>query len=301
MRLSCCKHLLPPGKLVTACLLLTAAIALSANAQERWFQIEVSVFSNESLADRAEEMWQAEQRQLDYPDNMRRLQTLLDVLFVDSLLPAPNNSNDSSSLELTPEQILLEQVQAVGPPPPSNGDGFTFIDFARDSFLQLPDRESDFQQTNRALERSADHRLLFHGLWRQPVENTADAVPVFVSGGQQFGEFAELQGSLTIRFNDNRDRVVIDANLWLTEFSTLPLDNADWNLPRAPLGFMPIRFQADAELNDATWHPIQVYHMQQSREMRSNEFHYLDHPALGLVVTVFPYEVPAMIQPETSF
>jgi hypothetical protein len=34
--------------------------------------------------------------------------------------------------------------------------------------------------------------------------------------------------------------------------------------------------------------------------MRSNEFHYLDHPALGLVVTVFPYDVPEEIVPEET-
>jgi hypothetical protein len=32
--------------------------------------------------------------------------------------------------------------------------------------------------------------------------------------------------------------------------------------------------------------------MQDSRAMRSNEFHYLDHPAIGVLVQVFPYEPP---------
>jgi hypothetical protein len=32
--------------------------------------------------------------------------------------------------------------------------------------------------------------------------------------------------------------------------------------------------------------------------MRSNEFHYMDHPALGIVVQVEPYEVPDLPEPE---
>jgi hypothetical protein len=28
--------------------------------------------------------------------------------------------------------------------------------------------------------------------------------------------------------------------------------------------------------------------------MRSNEFHYLDHPALGIVIMVEPYQVPKL-------
>ena len=34
--------------------------------------------------------------------------------------------------------------------------------------------------------------------------------------------------------------------------------------------------------------------MQQDRDMRSNEFHYLDHPALGVVILVKPYEKPPL-------
>jgi len=283
---------------------LVAALALllhfPATAQERWFQIEVSVFSNESLADRAEEMWLPERQELVFPARMQRLQTLFDLLFVDSLLPEIDVA-DLLTAEPSPEQLLAEQIAAVGPPPQTSGTGFRFIDFARDSFLQLPNTESDFQQTNRALERSADHRLLFHGLWRQPVENTPGATPIYVSGGQNYGEQPELQGSITIRFNDNRDRVVIDADLWLTEFSTLPLENVEWRLPDVPAGFRSALSSIDDGTNNETWHPVQVYHMQQSREMRSNEFHYVDHPALGLVITVFPYEVPPLIQPDPAF
>lgn len=277
-------------------LLLPGSVVL---AQERWFQIEVSVFSNESYADRAEEVWQAANQELAYPGNMRKLQSLLDFLFIDSLLPDTGFAVSLERPEPTPEQILAQQIAQFGPEPATTGSGFTFIDFERDSFLQLPNSESDFQQTNRALERSPDHRLLFHGLWRQPVENTADAVPVFVSGGQLFGEHPELQGSITIRFNDNRDRVVIDTNLWLTEFSTLPLENSEWELPAIPGDYLPARMQVEDALNNSTWHPIQVYLMQQSREMRSTEFHYLDHPALGVVIEVNPYEVPPLLlQPE---
>ena len=275
--------------------------ALPAAGQERWFQIEVSIFSNESLADRAEEVWLREGAELTFPDGMRRLQSLLDYLFVDSLLPADESAGTDLGQVPDPLEFLAAQLAAYGPKPASSGDGFRFVDFQRDSFLQLPTSFSDFQQTNRALERSPDHRLLFHGLWRQPVENTANATPIFVSGGEIFGDHPELQGSITIRFNDNRDRVVIDANLWLTEFSTVPLQTASWQLPLPPASFLTLQEQLNRDTNNVTWHPIQVYHMQQSREMRSTEFHYLDHPALGLVIEVNPYDVPPLASPDSEF
>lgn len=271
--------------------------SFAAQAQERWFQIEVSVFSNEALADRAEEQWQARANDLAFPSRMQRLQSLLDILLIDALLPAAeqdqqadDNGEELASFLAAQAEQRAADLRAVGPPPLSLEGGFKFFDFSRDSFLQLPSGLSDFQQTNRTLDRSPEHRLLFHGLWRQPVLNSNQAVPLFVRGGENFGDYDELQGSLTIRFNDNRDRVVIDADLWLTQFSTLPLENATWQLPVPPDAF------TSASLNPADdtqqYHPIAVYHMDQSRDMRSDEFHYLDHPALGIVIMVEPYELP---------
>ncbi len=279
-------------------LLLIVAVACPAIglSQERWFQIEVSIFSNESLSDRAEESWIPRERQLAYPDGMQRLRSLLDILTIDSLAPdASLNSDEENPGNLETNQdredrLRKERIAQVGPfiPDSARASEFKFFDFLRDSFLQLPPAQSDFQQTNRALDRSPDHRLLFHGLWRQPVENEADAIPIRVTGGQIFGQSHELEGSLVIRFNDNRDRVVIDADIWLTEYSTVPLSNSSWELPEPPEDFT----EPETSQTDQRFYPVQVYHMNQSREMRSTEFHYLDNPALGIVVMVEPYELP---------
>jgi hypothetical protein len=41
----------------------------------------------------------------------------------------------------------------------------------------------------------------------------------------------------------------------------------------------------------------QVYRLQQSRRMRSNEVHYLDHPLFGIIVQVTPY-ITAQVAPK---
>ena len=68
----------------------------------------------------------------------------------------------------------------------------------------------------------------------------------------------ELDGSITIRFNPSGDRVVLDSDLWFRQ----PGNNG------------------------------RLMSLKQSRDMRSNEFHYLDHPAVGIVVMVFSYDRP---------
>ena len=285
--------------------ILLLSLTSSALAQERWYQIEVSIFTNESSIDRSEEAWQAERIELTYPQNLRRLDLLSDLLHTENLtlanvslaIPEQLNRQELSAEEIQAE-IRAESIFAVGPSPASDGAGFKLFDFAREDFTQLPTSESDFQQTNRILTRSAEHRLLFHGLWRQAVVQTAQSQPVYIEVGLTYGEQNELQGSLTIHFNENEDRVVIDTNLWLTEFSIIENTGNLWTLPQRPLAMQNSQNSINTDLR---YNPIQIYKMDQSREMRSNEFHYLDHPALGIVIQVEPYELPAPHQSVVNF
>jgi hypothetical protein len=275
--------------------ILLAASPVIALPQERWFQIEISIFSNESPVDKSEELWQPARQQLAFPVKMRKLDNLIDILMLDSF----NSINQTgivdretvvASRELSPEQ-REKIILTTGPQNQTVNYEFRFFDFSRDDFLQLPPSSSDFQQTNQELERSPAHRLLFHGLWRQVVTNSALAEPIYVEGGLAYGAQHELQGSLTIRFNEGQDRIVVDANLWFSEFSVVENLTEKWELPNPP---EPISYFGDPETSnpDLIFHPTKVYHMQQTRDMRSREFHYLDHPALGLVISVEPYELP---------
>lgn len=311
---------LPLPLLVIAGLWSSASLS---QEDQRWFQIELSVFSNEREADRNEELLSAERTRLDYPARLNRLQTLIDLLMIPELLDSGSETSEDDSETLMTEdggtelstaevaaepsatEIRAEIIATTGPFPPDGGDTYSFPDFERDAFVQLPAEDSDFQQTNRALERSTEHRLLFHGLWRQPMPDPGNETPLLVLGGQQFGEHHELQGSLSLHFNSGRDRVVIDADLWLAEFVSFQAEESEWSLPEIPATTpllptaTPEPIETDVEgsptgESNTDFVVSRVYHMEQSRDMRSNEFHYLDHPAMGIVVTVFPYEVPPL-------
>ena len=297
-----------------------------AAAQERWFQIEVSVFSNESTADRLEENWQPNRTNLSFPEDLIRLGEVTDILLIDEFIPVTEEALDEPLSPLEPEplilaetesiateeELLLEALLAAAPAPRKPGKAFKFFDLDRDDYLQLPAAQSDFSQTNRTLDRSPDHRLLWHSVWRQAVLAEADAKPIYVAGGRRFDQRPELEGSLTIRFNDNADRVVIDTNLWLTEYaqsqSSFELEpnqpeQANWHLPLKlgeEFSSKEQRLEAAGELAAGSFDIARIYQMVQSRDMRSNEFHYLDHPAIGIVVMVNPYEVPPVTSPSTA-
>jgi hypothetical protein len=324
---------------VAICLISGGLTNLSA--QESWYKIELSIFSNENLADREQERWQADRNILDYPEDMTRLEELGDLLLIDSLLPAPLkletlerldtqmgeleaaaklNLSTSDETLLSKQELQAEAIRKVGPFPTQAGAPFEFLDFERDEYLRLPSKLSDFAQTNEALRRSPDHRLLFHAVWRQPVSFENEAKAILVEGGERYGNQSELLGNLTIRFNENADRIVLGADIWLTEFvvddgrnqpepltstaaqgERLPATLKQWQLPELPASITdgPLQILQNRLQTDKTLYHIQnVFHMLQDRAMRSNEFHYMDHPALGIVVQVEQYELPVLPEAE---
>ena len=227
---------------------------------------------------------------MSHPSNARKLTTLGDFLDYEQGSMETLMEDDSLSQEDIENIVREDQLKNIQPNVSIDSPDFKLIDFSRDDFVQLSPEDSDFQQTNRTLEREPGHRLLFHGLWRQAVQQKSNAVPVYIEGGLAYGDYHELQGSATIRFNESEDRVVIDAQLWLIEFSIIRNSELDWPLPEIPETLKP---QNSATSSALTYYANKVYSMNQSREMRSNEFHYLDHPALGVIILVKPYDVPS--------
>ena len=324
--------------------------ALGQRAEGDWYQVEVSIFSNESAADRREELFSPLGFDPIYPAPLRRLERMLDWLLLPEMrLPLPEdeaaedllNAEDTNKTDETrdrddsrnardsrnnrnnretadpeaierlrghPGESYAERMAAAaaefGPrlPPPAS-TVFRFPDPARRPYLQLPPAVSGFEETNRALQRDSDHRLLFHGLWRQPMFDIDEAPAVFVSGGLVYnadsGLHSELEGSLRLGFNAARDRILLAADVWLAEFASADEDDPDtgWYLPPRPAGMEDDRVDTGRGWlrrrgPDALYRPQVVYQLRQEREMRSGEFHYLDHPALGLVISVMPYELP---------
>jgi hypothetical protein len=269
---------------------LTMLCSAQAAGQDRWFQIEATVFTNESRFERDAEYWLPNQPELSFPGSIRRLATVQDKLLIGAFLTAEDNSQETAAAP-NEETLRSQRILSMGPEPERGADEFRLFDVLRDEYLDLPARLSDFSQTNRALERSPDHKLLFHGHWRQRVVSADEATSIYIEGSRRHDSLPILNGSLTIRFNDQKDRVVVDANLWLIEAAGDTERSAEWTLPEIPAA---VSDPTSGTTRSAKYPAAsyRVYPMQQSREMRSNEFHYLDHPALGLIIAVRPYDLP---------
>ena len=131
-------------------------------------------------------------------------------------------------------------------------------------------RRADLQLVEAAgrLKRSVGYRPLLHIAWRQPgyTRSEARAVHIHTDLPNRYRTSDELAVS---------PRLVIDGTLRLSRARYLHLD-ADLLHKRN----VPAHAPTDAS----------IFRLQDSRRMRSREVHYIDHPLVGLLVLVTPYE-----------
>ncbi|MGM0632432.1 MAG: CsiV family protein [Pseudomonadota bacterium] len=239
-------------------LALLSPPTLAQNQAGTWYQVEVSIFAQEG-DDVLEERWdlqreRAEQAGMGEHDGMtlRSREAFLSLSDWDLVSPNASGNSDASdaSDDEAPQRWLIEP-RALDPA------DINLPNFERDTFVRLPAEDQNFRQTNQALERSPDHRLLWHAAWRQPMERIGDTRFLRIEGGDDADGRPELDGGIRAYFSNDTTRVILDVELW----RTMRLDGEWQRLP-----------------------------MDLERAMVSNEFHYLDHPALGIVVEVFRYE-----------
>ena len=188
--------------------LAAASAGSSALAQsERWFTYELSIFSNESPADRLQEPPHLLAKSDLLATGSVTLTTLAELLAIDSALFTEAEQTGvagETSSSATEPAVSLPKL----PSPIDAASSFRFVDLQRDPDIALPASESDFQQTNRALERSPDYRLLYHAVWRAPLAEEGESTALSIDTGG-------LAGTVDLHFNARRDRIVLDTMLGL--------------------------------------------------------------------------------------
>lgn len=130
----------------------------------------------------------------------------------------------------------------------------------------------------RRLERSGQGRVLFHGRWLQAVPPREAAEPVLVTGGVGFDGVHELMGSAA---------VTVGRYLHF---------QVAFNYTAPELGAAPAVLAMNGDDGSQLVNPVLPARgymtMVQSRRMRSEELHYLDHPKLGVIVRIDPVAIP---------
>lgn len=337
---------------------LLAAIPAQAQNGDRWYQVELLVFSQEDGA--SAEEWEALPA-LAYPDVYRFLvypslvtarqerhpgKSQLDAIGRQLIQLEDPNAVPETGPE--PDGDVAAQTRAVGDPkapestegpPPAlvqeaPGEPEMAIQeqpLLPTPFIALPHQQRTLHGKSAYMQRTGRFRTLFHETWVQPVPAEADALPLIVDDSGVLQDWPRLQGSVKLYLSRY---LHIETNLWLnTSGDYLP---GAWRMPAAPLGpasliveepvttqyieepqpgiSMPVPAPPEAvdamdpnSIEPEESAPVYPWRhavlMRQSRRMRSNELHYLDHPLLGVVVQLTPLDkeqLAAMARAETA-
>ncbi len=275
--------------------------SLPASAQQYsydgnlWYEVEASIFSNEYPGGFSSEISRTDKLALRYLPRLRQLRPATEGLMIEfpQTLPAPAGQAGNAVAVMDQFQTNDETI----PWSPAVPEAFRLPNPDIEPWFSLDSRFRLFEDINEDLSSTSEHRLLWHKSWRQPVLPQGQVQALFVAGGQDFGAHRELEGSL--RIASNRNQILIDMNLWLNRFSNGPVVvSENLELPDLPMqdtessneiGTVETPASASPQGSQS---PIQVWQLEESRDLMAGEYYYLDHPALGVLVQIRPYVLP---------
>ncbi|WP_019530279.1 CsiV family protein [Dasania marina] len=270
---------------------------------QQWYQVEMLVFANNNPDAALGEQW-PEELGLKYPAAIINLQPPISAITTESPLPSLTGLQTAASADQA--QPSITPLKA---------------------FVTLPTEQHQLTEVARNVNGEYAFRPLFHQAWRQTIDERDESLSIVITGGAAFDNHFELEGSIKISVERY---LHIHTDLWLNRFISnvgdeqpnwplLPpipqsLDERDASqLPIAPPSLMtednglpaaieqapatdPLQganqflAQQLAYLQDNHYRVEKTIVMRQHRRMRSDELHYIDHPLMGVLIRITPYQ-----------
>lgn len=267
-----------PRTLLTLLAILMALPAPAPAQDETWYRVELVVFKQLDLANLASELW-------------------------------PEDPG-------TPD--LAEAVEPAAAPPPARPPLLPGLGTAPQPYRLLDRAATELKTVAGSLERAAHLEPVLHLAWRQPIGEREGARPVRVRGGQRYaftqvpeyefplraalpefdvlyaaprtGAMGEKAGAEVALIPEVDGTVLLTRSRYLHVYADLV-----FSLPEP----VALRRANPAPVADTGERQrLLRLRLRDHRRMRSEELHYLDHPAFGLLVWITPYEVPETEPPE---
>ena len=192
------------------------------------------------------------------------------------------------------------------------------VDLTKEAFYLLPANERQLNMQAQKLQRSPNFEVLFHNAWRQIITNKKASTAILIHGGQTFGQHQALEGSIRLSV---ATYLQLQTNLWFAQYDLNVGQEITQVWPEIPLRpnytatavhNFSLDSDVEAELEQAlasentqwgsnnfgeseatpeldNFITRQIILLEEEREMRSSEVHYIDHPVLNVIIQITPY------------
>lgn len=252
--------------------------------EESWFQVDVIVFARNTPA--SEEYWRLDA----YPEFPREYVQIVGH-------PDGDESTRDDGTDPDKEAQL-----------PENADRVDHHAAAFGAWQALDNDASHLIGAAQRLERSAAYRILYETSWHQPTRDQEQALPVYLEGGRELPlplpEVLPTEASPDNVADD--DAMAPERNL--PAGAPAP-DSMQTDTPATEVltepelrGTLRLSLSRFLHVEPNLWLSTdndqgERYHVAitQSRRMRSEETHYIDHPLFGLLVRITPWEHPEQV------
>jgi hypothetical protein len=181
----------------------------------------------------------------------------------------------------------------------------------KSSYIELASSAYQLTSEVKKISESKTQRVIFHTAWRQPGLDKHQALPVYfkreIPAAPVIEETANPEqdkelSSLEDIKNESRP-IILEGLLRVTLARYLHLEaELTYQDKRPEIVNSENPFSVlDTESERNKIDKQGVIHLKQHRRrIRSNELHYIDHPALGILIRITPYKSPEDIANELS-
>lgn len=187
------------------------------------------------------------------------------------------------------------------------------------SLQALPENAHLLHSELRRLQRRDDFQVLYSASWIQAVPDRQHPLPLLIQAGTKEQELFNLEGTIAITLGRYLHAAV---DLWLHDFADEPVDlpvpeselmsestepNADMQVAPDTLLITTLQEDSLQLFPESPLNPLpatvakpepaaQWMQLNESRRMRSDELHYLDHPKFGILIKIDPVEIPETLK-----
>jgi hypothetical protein len=260
-----------------------------------WYEVEVIIFLNKDTQGQESETW---------PENTAGTQY---TGVIDLALPGrvPTNA------QLPPVNMQAAATSQRQPDLRTNP-------YADGAYVLLGKKFMQLSDTASRLRSSGDYEVLLHLAWRQPTFSEDQALPVFVYDGmtEPFAaprpesnqdayaavgpQYPRLSGTLRLSVSrylhlETDLHLKLPVTVQETLQPTIPAQGESQGMSFGSFFGMseePTPIMIERKI-------VQDYRLYETRRMRSTEVHFFDHPLIGVIATVTPYELP-VVEPQVT-
>lgn len=175
------------------------------------------------------------------------------------------------------------------------------------SYKVLDKKSYNLSNEVKRISDSKTHRVIFHTAWRQPGLDKNLALPIYFkrevfsapvienNNEGDFSQNSETTSSFDSQENSVPSSSILEGLLRVTLARYLHLEaelTYKNQIAPASLSDNPFAILDEGNENNEMQKQGVIHLKQKRRRIRSNELHYVDHPVLGILIQITPYEKP---------